>query len=174
MAVSSRWGVARLLLSSVPFRAAFLVRVAQYAPPVARKTIAAVNLTLHGIDVDPRASLGPGLLLQHPVGVVIGGGAVVGARCTIMSGAVLGRQSIHSGSDPNGYPKLGDNVLLGTGATVLGDTRIGNHGTIGAKSLVIRDVRAGATVVGIPARETGSLNQSAQKVVRSAPSEPNA
>ena len=92
---------------------------------------------------------GEGLVLMHPVGVVINGGVKGGKNIVIESGVVIGaaRNGI-----PVEVPVLGNDVFIGAGAKVLGGIKIGNNVTIGANAVVIKDVPDGATVVGIPAR----------------------
>ena len=98
-------------------------------------------------DISINAKIGHGLSLPHPAGVVIHQDAEIGPDCLILSGVTIG---LRSGS---GVPVLGTHVDVGTGAKILGAIRIGDHAIIGAGAVVIGDVAAGATVVGVPARE---------------------
>lgn len=98
-------------------------------------------------DISINAKIGQGLSLPHPAGVVIHQDAEIGPDCLILSGVTIG---LRSGS---GVPVLGTHVDVGTGAKILGAIRIGDHAIIGAGAVVIGDVAAGATVVGVPARE---------------------
>src|SRR5690348_15125726 len=97
-------------------------------------------------DIPLNCRLGIGLLLPHPTGVVIHPEAVIGPDCLIMSGVVIG-------TGKTGVPTLGTHVDVLCGAKVIGGIRIGDHAVIGANAVVVHDVRAGATVVGAPARE---------------------
>ncbi len=142
----------RLWFTSAPFRAVALVRIADRLPGGLGRVFAAHNLRSSGADVDPRARIAEGLLLQHPVGVVIGGGCVVGRNATLMSGVVLGRKNLTAEGDRDGYPTLGENVTVGSGAIRIGPVRLGDDCVVGANSLVLKDVPAGATVAGSPAR----------------------
>lgn len=94
--------------------------------------------------------LSPTTQLPHPIGIVIGHEAEVGLNVRIQQHVTLGR----SVPEPSaGYPTIGDNVVIGTGATVLGDITVGEGATIGANSVVLDDVPPGATVAGAPAEE---------------------
>lgn len=103
------------------------------------------------VDIHPAASLGAGLLLDHATGIVIGETAVVGDNCTLLHGVTLGgtgKQQSHQ----DRHPKLGKNVLVGSGASILGNIIVGDDAKIGAGSIVLRPVPAGATAVGTPAK----------------------
>jgi serine O-acetyltransferase len=99
-----------------------------------------------GADIPVNCRLGGGLLLPHPNGVVIHPGAEVGPNCLLFQQVTLG-----AGSRP-GLPRLGGHVDVGAGAKILGGITIGDHARIGANAVVMIDVPAGATAVGIPAR----------------------
>lgn len=102
-----------------------------------------------GLDIHPAAVLGGGLMVDHGTGVVIGETAVVGRNCTFLHGVTLGG----TGTSPehDGHPKIGCNVFLGCGVTVLGNIRVGDHCKVGAGSLVLKPLPDGATAVGSPA-----------------------
>ena len=97
-----------------------------------------------GADIPVDCQLGGGLMLPHPNGVVIAPGAVIGVNCIIF-------QQVTIGTHDGGYPTIGDGVFIGAGAKVLGPICIGNGAKIGANAVVMVDVAAGATAVGIPA-----------------------
>lgn len=103
-----------------------------------------------GIEIHPGATLGDGLFIDHGVGVVIGETAVVGENCTIYQGVTLGGTGKEKGAKR--HPTLGDNVMVGSGAKVLGPIRIGNNVRIAAGAVVLSDVPDNCTVVGVPAR----------------------
>jgi serine O-acetyltransferase len=107
-----------------------------------------LNHFLTGADIGWQADIGPGLALPHPTGLVVGREVVIGSDCVLQSCVTLGGLR----SNERGQPALGDRVLVGTGARVLGEVSIGNDVTIGANSVVMSDVPDGATVVGVPAR----------------------
>lgn len=97
-------------------------------------------------DIDPRIKFGSNLRLPHPTGVVFHGDAVIGDNCMIMQQVTIGM--IGSGE----YPTIGDNVYIGAGAKILGKVHVGNGARIGAQAVVLTDVPANCTAVGIPAR----------------------
>lgn len=111
---------------------------------------------LTGADVPPTAKLGPGLVILHPSGVVVSGGVEAGARLRLHSGSVLGFQT--AGRNEVGVPVLGDDVMVGVGAKVLGPVRVGDRVRVGANAVVLDDVPADASVVGVPARAVDSLS----------------
>jgi serine O-acetyltransferase len=104
-----------------------------------------------GIEIHPAARLGPGLFIDHGMGVVIGETAEVGQNVTLLQGVTLGGTSLQR---EKRHPTLGSNVVVGAGATVLGAITIGDNSRIGAGSVVVRDVPANAVVVGVPGKVT--------------------
>jgi len=118
------------------------------------RVISAVNLRLTGAYFGVGCRVGPGLLMPHPQGIVVGGGAVIGADCTIFHHVTLGEVNSRVRPDDIGYPKLGDRVLVGTGAVLLGAIAVDDDAVIGANAVVLADVERGDTVAGAPARST--------------------
>jgi serine O-acetyltransferase len=106
---------------------------------------------LTGIEIHPAARLGPGLFIDHGMGVVIGETAEVGANVTLLQGVTLGGTSLKR---EKRHPTLGDNVVVGAGAKVIGAFRIGDGSRIGAGSVVVREVPPNSVVVGVPGRVT--------------------
>ncbi len=104
---------------------------------------------LTGIEIHPGAQIGPGFFIDHGMGVVIGETAEVGANVTIYHGVTLGGVSWQKGKR---HPTIGDSVVLGAGAKVLGPITVGNHSRIGANSVVVKDTPAESVVVGVPGR----------------------
>jgi len=104
-----------------------------------------------GIEIHPAARLGPGLFIDHGMGVVIGETAEVGENVTLLQGVTLGGTSLRR---EKRHPTLGDHVVVGAGATVLGAITVGDRSRIGAGSVVVRDVPANAVVVGVPGKVT--------------------
>ncbi|MAD67918.1 serine O-acetyltransferase [Synechococcus sp. BIOS-U3-1] len=104
---------------------------------------------LTGIEIHPGASIGRGVFIDHGMGVVIGETAEIGDHCLLYQGVTLGGTGKKSGKR---HPTLEDNVVVGAGAKVLGALKIGTNTRIGAGSVVVRDVDADCTVVGIPGR----------------------
>lgn len=102
-----------------------------------------------GIEIHPGAVIGEGVFIDHGMGVVIGETAEIGNNVTIYQGVTLGGTGKEKGKR---HPTVRDNVVIGTGAKVLGPIEIGEGGRIGAGSVVLKSVPPGATVVGIPGR----------------------
>eukprot|EP00981_Chlorochromonas_danica_P004022 scaffold766_cov167-Ochromonas_danica.AAC.10 len=113
---------------------------------------------LFGVDIHPAAVIDEGLMIDHGTGVVIGETAVVGKNCSFLHGVTLGSTGKNKGDR---HPKLGNDVLVGCGTTILGNIRIGNSCKIGSGSMVLKPLPDGATAVGNPARIVGrSLDKS--------------
>ena len=108
---------------------------------------------LTGIEIHPGATMGRRVFIDHGMGVVIGETAEVGDECTIYQGVTLGGTTLNKGKR---HPTLGRNVTVGAGAKVLGPFSVGDGATIGSNAVVVKEVPAGATVVGIPGRIIGS------------------
>ncbi len=108
-----------------------------------------LNRFLTGIEIHPGAKLGRKVFIDHGMGVVIGETAEVGDGCVIYKGVVLGGVSQ---ARVRRHPRLGRDVIVGSNACVLGAIDIGDGARVGSGSVVIRDVPAGATVVGVPGR----------------------
>src|SRR5262245_55037535 len=102
---------------------------------------------LTGIEIHPGGRLGPCLFIDHSMGVVIGETAEVGENVTLLQGVTLGGTSLKR---EKRHPTLGDNVVVGAGAKVIGAFLIGNGSRIGAGSVVVREVPANSVVVGVP------------------------
>ncbi|HEV8530878.1 MAG TPA: serine O-acetyltransferase [Methylomirabilota bacterium] len=110
-----------------------------------------VSRFLTGVEVHPAAVLGPGLFIDHGMGVVIGETAEVGENVSILQGVTLGGTSTKR---EKRHPTLGDNVVVGAGAKIIGGFRIGKGSRIGAGSVVVREVPENSVVVGVPGRVT--------------------
>ena len=102
-----------------------------------------------GIEIHPAAKIGRGLLIDHGTGVVIGETAEVGDNCTIYQGVTLGGTGKDVGKR---HPTIGNNVMVGSGAKVLGPFKVGDNAKIAAGAVVLTEVPEGATAVGVPAR----------------------
>lgn len=102
---------------------------------------------LTGIEIHPGATIGPGFFIDHGMGVVIGETAEVGADVTVYHGVTLGGTSMEKGKR---HPTIGDRVVIGAGAKVLGAIKIGADSRIGANAVVVRSVPENAVVVGVP------------------------
>jgi serine O-acetyltransferase len=104
-----------------------------------------------GIEIHPAAVLGPGLFIDHGMGIVIGETAEVGENVSILQGVTLGGTSLKR---EKRHPTIGDNVMIGAGAKVIGGFTIGAGSRIGAGSVVVREVPEHCVVVGVPGRIT--------------------
>ena len=102
-----------------------------------------------GIEIHPGATIGKGLVIDHGSGVVIGETAEIGDNCTLYQGVTLGGTGKDTGKR---HPTLGNNVMVGAGAKVLGPFRIGDNSKIAAGAVVLSEIPANSTAVGIPAR----------------------
>ena len=117
--------------------------------PILPRFLANIARFLTGIEIHPAAEIGKGVFIDHGMGVVIGETAQVGDGCTIYQGVTLGGTSLSHGKR---HPTLGRNVTVGVNATVLGAIVLGDNAKVGGGSVVVKDVPANATVVGVPAR----------------------
>lgn len=102
-----------------------------------------------GIEIHPGATIGKGLFIDHGMGVVIGETAIIGDNCTIYQGVTLGGTGKEKGKR---HPTLGNNVMVGSGAKVLGPFTVGDNSKIAAGAVVLSEVPANSTCVGVPAR----------------------
>ncbi len=106
---------------------------------------------LTGIEIHPGATIGQGFFIDHGMGVVIGETAIIGDNVLLYQGVTLGGTGLEKGKR---HPTIGDNVVIGAGAKVLGNITIGDNSYVGANAVVIKDVPANSTVVGVPGRIT--------------------
>jgi len=104
-----------------------------------------------GIEIHPGAAIGNSFFIDHGMGVVIGETAIIGDNVTIYQGVTLGGTGKERGKR---HPTIGSNVVIGAGAKVLGNITVGGNSYIGANAVVIKDVPANSTVVGVPGRIT--------------------
>jgi serine O-acetyltransferase len=111
------------------------------------RAISQVARWFTGVEIHPGAVIGPGLFIDHGMGVVIGETSEVGADVTLYHGVTLGGTSIEKGKR---HPTLGDRVVVGAGAKVLGNITIGDDSRIGANAVVVRSVPPNSVVVGVP------------------------
>ena len=102
-----------------------------------------------GIEIHPGASIGQGLFIDHGMGVVIGETSIIGENVTLFQGVTLGGTGKERGKR---HPTLGNNVVVGAGAKILGNVKIGDNVQIGANAVVIKDAPPNSTVVGVPGR----------------------
>lgn len=116
------------------------------------------NRWLTGIEIHPAAQIGEGFFIDHGMGVVIGETTVVGKNVTLYQGVTLGGTGKEKGKR---HPNIGNNVVIGAGAKILGNITIGDNSYVGANAVVIKDVPPNSTVVGVPGRIT---KQDGQKI----------
>ena len=136
-------GVHALLLHNV---ASFLYKL---TIPVLPRVVSHISRWITGIEIHPGAKFGKRIFIDHGKGVVIGETSEVGNDVVIYQGVTLGGTSTKK---VKRHPTLGNDIVVGCGAKILGNIKIGDHCQIGANSVVLRDVPANSTVVGIPAR----------------------
>lgn len=116
--------------------------------------ISYVARAITGIEIHPGATVGKNLFIDHGMGVVIGETAKIGDNVTIYHGVTLGGVSPQdSAKDSIRHPQIGNNVIIGSGAQLLGPINIGDGAKIGSNAVVVSDVEPGAIMVGIPARK---------------------
>ncbi len=119
--------------------------------PFFSRAISQVARFLTGVEIHPGAQIGNGLFIDHGMGVVIGETSIIGNDVTLFQGVTLGGTGKETGKR---HPTLGNNVVVGTGAKILGNIHIADNSYIGANAVIIKDVPANATVVGVPGRIT--------------------
>ncbi len=145
--------VVEILLTYSGFHATLLHRVAHFLwrknVPVIPRLISHFSRFITGIEIHPGATIGSAFFIDHGMGVVIGETAEIGNNVTLYQGVTLGGTGREPGKR---HPTLGDNVIVGAGAKVLGAIVIGNHVRIGANSVVLKSVPDHATVVVIPGK----------------------
>lgn len=117
--------------------------------PILPRLISHVSRFLTGIEIHPGATIGEGLFIDHGMGVVIGETSEIGDNVTLYQGVTLGGTSLQRAKR---HPTLGNSVVIGVGAQLIGDIYIGENAKVGAGSVVITSVPAHATVVGVPGR----------------------
>jgi serine O-acetyltransferase len=113
------------------------------------RMVSHIGRWLTGIEIHPGARIGRRFFIDHGMGVVIGETAEIGDDCTLYHGVTLGGTSWNKGKR---HPTLGNGVVLGAGAKVLGPIKIGDRARVGSNAVVVKDVPPGATAIGIPAR----------------------
>jgi serine O-acetyltransferase len=125
----------------------------QAGVPFFPRAICELSRFLTGIEIHPGARIGRNLIIDHGMGVVIGETAEIGDDCLIYHGVTLGGVDLNP---VKRHPTLGNHVVVGAGAKILGNIRIGNHARIGSNSVVIKEVPDHCTATGIPAKIVSS------------------
>ena len=135
------------------FHALLTYRIAHwlksFGVPFVPRAISQLARWLTGIEIHPSAKIGTGFFIDHGMGVVIGETAEVGDYVTLFQGVTLGGTGKERGKR---HPTLGNHVVVGAGAKILGGITIGDNVKIGANSVVLKNVSANSTVIGVPAR----------------------
>ncbi|KZR73226.1 serine O-acetyltransferase [Prochlorococcus marinus] len=146
-------GLLEILLCYPGFQALTLHRISHRlwcsGLPLLPRLLSQITRALTGIEIHPGAQIGHGVFIDHGMGVVIGETTEIGNRCLLYQGVTLGGTGKEHGKR---HPTLAENVVVGAGAKVLGAIHVGANTRIGAGSVVVRDVEADSTVVGIPGR----------------------
>jgi len=147
------WGAVEILLTYSGVHALIMHRAAHFlwrlGVPLLPRVISQVTRFFTGVEIHPGASFGRGTFIDHGMGVVVGETTVVGDNVTLFQGVTLGGTGKGYGKR---HPTIGDDVVIGCGARVLGNIRVGNDVRIGAGSVVVRDVPDDCTVIGVPGR----------------------
>lgn len=142
-----------VILTYAGFHALLAYRVAhwlrRHGVPFVPRLISQVARWLTGIEIHPGATIGRGFFIDHGMGVVIGETAEIGDYVTLFQGVTLGGTGKERGKR---HPTLGNHVVVGAGAKILGGIRVGDNVKIGANSVVLKSVPANSTVIGVPAR----------------------
>ena len=155
-------GILEILICYPGFQALVMHRISHtlwnYKIPLLPRVLSQFTRLFTGIEIHPGAQIGRGVFIDHGMGVVIGETSQIGNRCLLYQGVTLGGTGKDHGKR---HPTLEENVVVGAGAKVLGAITVGTNTRIGAGSVVVRNVEANSTVVGIPGRV---VHQSGVKV----------
>jgi serine O-acetyltransferase len=142
-----------VVLTYAGFHALVAYRIAHWLSthgvPFVPRLISQLARWLTGIEIHPAAKIGAGFFIDHGMGVVIGETAEIGDFVTLFQGVTLGGTGKERGKR---HPTLGNHVVVGAGAKILGGIKIGDNVKIGANSVVLKNVPADSTVIGVPAR----------------------
>lgn len=148
-------GILEIVLSYPGLHAIWMHRTAHFLEekgvPLLPRFISMFARAVTGIEIHQGAKLGRGLFIDHGMGVVIGETAVVGEDVTMYQGVTLGGTGKEKGKR---HPTIGNNVVIAAGASVLGPITVGDNSKVGAGAVVLKDVPANCTVVGVPGRLT--------------------
>lgn len=154
------------VLTSYPgIKAVLLYRISHFfwklGMPFIPRYISEISRELTAIEIHPGAEIGSDFFIDHGSGVVIGETAKIGNNVTIYAGVVLGGTSLEK---KKRHPTLGDNVVIGTGAKILGPVTIGNNVRVGANSVVVNDIPPNSVVVGVPGKIISRKGEKIEKI----------
>lgn len=145
---STARAVVEALLFNNGFQAVVLYRLARWLKvrrvPLLPPAVARFNLFLTGVDLHPAAEIGPGLLVAHGHGLVVGGGARIGADALLLHGVTIGSPSPGRVAE---MPTIGDRAFLGAGAKVVGGVTLGDDVAVGPNAVILEDVPPGSRVL---------------------------
>lgn len=140
--------------SIILYKLSRTLRKYKYLKPIC-VVIDYLRVVLSGCYISSYCTIGNGIYLPHPTGIVIGNDVVIGNDCTIYQHVTIGRRN----SDESEYPIIGDGVTIYAGACIVGNISIGSYAIIGANAVVTKDIPKGACVAGVPAKVI-SINES--------------
>ena len=123
---------------------------------VTARIISTISRFFTGIEIHPGAQIGEGLFIDHGMGIVIGETTVIGNNVSLYQGVTLGGTGKEKGKR---HPTIGNNVIIGSGAQVLGPIKIGNNAKIGSNAIVVKEVPANTTVIGMAAHKVQELSR---------------
>lgn len=142
-----------VILTYAGFHALLAYRISHWLTshdvPILPRMISQLARWMTGVEIHPSAKIGAGFFIDHGMGVVIGETAEIGDYVTLFQGVTLGGTGKERGKR---HPTLGNHVMVGAGAKILGGIKIGDNVKIGANSVVLKNVPADSTVIGVPAR----------------------
>ena len=145
-------GPVEVILTYAGFQALLVHRFSHFLYrlkiPIIPRLLAYISRIFTGVEIHPGATIGPGFFIDHGMGVVIGETSEIGDNVTLYQGVTLGGTGKEKGKR---HPTIGNNVVVGANATVLGNISIGNNVKVGAGSVVVTSVPDNCTVVGVPA-----------------------
>ena len=158
-------GYVDALINHTPFHAIVVYRFVHWlhksGVPVLPRFLSNIARVWSGVEIHPGSSIGMNFFIDHGFGVVIGETAEIGDNCVLFHNVTLGGTGKHRGKR---HPTIGNNVLIGTGATLLGPIKVGNNVKIGAETFVImHDIPNDCTVVGTPGRIVRQNNRAVSK-----------
>jgi serine O-acetyltransferase len=138
------------------YRAGVVLAKIPYIGKIFRVVFEYIIRIIYSSDISLTSKIGPGLIIVHGHDIVIGGAVIIGERCKILNGVTLGNKNLEL--LVNQQPKIGNDVVIGSGAKLLGDINIGDNVVVGANSVVLRDAPSDVVVAGAPAKIVKKLD----------------